>query len=67
MSDDKLKAMIDLVEDCVQKNQIELLAKILAKLQWEYIEVCELATDGDYQVTWSHQAVLDYLTYHQKY
>lgn len=67
MPEDKLRAMIDVVEDCVHKGKIELLAQILLKLQTEYREVCELSTDGDYQITWTHQEVLDYLTYNQKY
>ncbi len=67
MPEGNLKAMIDVVEDCVHKNKIELLAQILLQLQTEYREVCELSTDGDYQITWTHQEVLDYLTYNQKY
>jgi hypothetical protein len=67
MSTDREKAMLAVVEDCVKKNKLDLLSKILCDLQSEYHEVCRLSTDGAYEVTWSHKDVLDYLTYNQKY
>lgn len=65
--DEKLKAMLDVINDCIKKDQLEFLASIICKLQLEYTEVCELATDGEYQITWTHKQVLDHLTYNQKY
>ncbi|NDB57191.1 hypothetical protein EB001_01885 [bacterium] len=67
MQEDKFELMLAVVEDCVKKNQLEFLANILCKLQKEYREICELSTDGHYQITWTHQQVLDHLTYNQKY
>jgi hypothetical protein len=67
MSTDREKAMLSVVEDCVKQNKLDLLAKILYQMQSEYHEVCKLSTDGEYEVTWSHKDVLDYLTYNQKY
>ena len=67
MSTDREKAMLAVIEDCVRQNKLDILAKILYQLQAEYYEVCKLATDGEFEVTWSHKDVLDYLTYHQKY
>jgi hypothetical protein len=68
MNNDKheIQTMLAIVEDCVKNNKLEFLASVLFKLQREYKEVCELSTDGDYQVTWTHQQVLDYLTYQHK-
>lgn len=62
-----ITAMLAVITDCIQKNKLELLASIICKLQREYTEICELATDGEYQPTWSHKHVLDYITYYQRY
>jgi hypothetical protein len=59
--------MLAVIEDCIKKDQLEFLAHIICKIQKEYQEVCELASDGEYQVSWTHRQVLDYLTYQQKY
>jgi len=61
-----ITAMLAVVEDCVQKNKLEFLANVICKLQAEYQEVCQLSTDGEYQLTWTHKQVLDYLTYKPK-
>jgi hypothetical protein len=66
MQDRDIKEMIQLINECVKKDKIDFLAAIICKIQKEYQEICELSTDGDYQVTWTHQQVLDYLTYQHK-
>lgn len=55
--------MLAVIEDCIKKDKLEFLAHIICKLQLEYEELCELATDGEYQVTWTHKQVLDHITY----
>lgn len=62
-----IAAMLVVIEDCIKKDKLEFLANVICKLQKEYQEVCELSTDGEYQITWTHKQVLDYLTYQQGY
>ena len=62
----KLKETIALIEDCVHNNKIEFLAKLIIKLESEYIDIARLATDDNYQSNWTHLQVLDYLTYEQR-
>jgi hypothetical protein len=65
MSENQLEflQMLKIVEECVKNNKTEFLAKLICKLQNEYQEVCTLSTDGEYQTSWTHTMVLDYLTY----
>lgn len=51
------------VDECIVQNKSELLTNLLFKLGSEYIELAQLATDGAYNEQWTHQKVLDYLTY----
>lgn len=63
MQDKEIQEMVIVINECIKNNKIEFLANIICKLQNEYKEVCELSTDGEFQPTWTHQQVLDYLTY----
>ena len=56
------KTVQRMVDECVKKKQTEFLAKLILKLQKDYIEVAALASDGQYQETWTHKKLLDYLT-----
>ena len=55
-------AVLKMVEECIKKKEIKFLAKLILKLQKDYIEIAALASDGQYQETWSHKKLLDYLT-----
>jgi len=65
-NNDDILEMTQLINECVKNDQVEFFAGIVCKLQREYKEVCELSTDGDFQATWTHQQVLDYLTYQNR-
>lgn len=65
-NNDDILEMTQLINECVKNDQVEFFAGIVCKLQREYKEVCELSTDGDFQSTWTHQQVLDYLTYQNR-
>ena len=65
-NNDDILEMTQLINECVKNYQVEFFAGIVCKLQREYKEVCELSTDGDFQSTWTHQQVLDYLTYQNR-
>ena len=58
-----LEVVTKMIQDVVEKNKLEGLAKLLVALQSEYIEVCILATDGKFDPdSWSHKRVLNFLT-----
>jgi len=61
-----LQDTINLIEECMHSNKIEFLAKLIIKLESEYIEIARIATDDNYQPDWTHTKVLDYLTYEQR-
>ena len=60
------KMALSLIEDCIHKNKLEFLAELIVRLEKEYIEIARLSTDDNYQESWTHKEVLDYLTYEQK-
>lgn len=59
----RLDAITKLVTDCVISHNEVILAQLIAKLEQEYVELAELSTDGAYNRNWTHEEVLDYLTY----
>jgi hypothetical protein len=66
MQDKEIKEMVVVINECIKNNKIEFLANVICKLQREYREICELSTDGEFQLSWTHEQVLDYLTYQNK-
>jgi hypothetical protein len=52
-----------LVSDCIIAHQEAIIVKIIAQLEEEYEEIAALATMGEYQKNWTHDQVLDYITY----
>ncbi|NBP01311.1 MAG: hypothetical protein EBU90_14440 [Proteobacteria bacterium] len=59
----KLEAIRKLVHDCYISNNGNMLAELIFKLEHDYVELAELSTDGAYNRNWTHEEVLDYLTY----
>ena len=58
-----LNKVVKMILHMVEKDRTSTLAQILINLQAEYIEVCTLATDGEFDPdSWSHKHVLDFLT-----
>lgn len=62
----KLQEIIQLVDECIVQGKVEFIAKLIMKLQEDYVEVSTLSTDGNYNEQWTHQQVLDYLTYESR-
>ena len=54
----------ELVHECVLTHNEIILIELIYRLEKEYVELSELATLGEYKRTWSHQDVLNYMTYH---
>lgn len=55
-----------MVDECIVQGKVEFIAKLIMKLQEDYVEVSTLSTDGNYNEQWTHQQVLDYLTYESR-
>lgn len=54
----------DLVEQCIMTHNEEVLVNLIYYLEKEYIEVARLASYDAYSASWTHEDVLNYLTYH---
>jgi flagellar biosynthesis/type III secretory pathway ATPase len=57
------KSIEKLVNDCVLAHQEAIIVQLIYRLEKEYKEVAMLASLGEYQETWTHQKLLDYVTY----
>ena len=57
------EALKALVEEAIRLHKIDFLVTLINKLQNEYIDIAKLATDGQYQISWTHKQVLDFITY----
>ena len=57
------KSIEKLVNDCVLAHQEAIIVQLIQRLEKEYKEVAMLASLGEYQETWTHQKLLDYVTY----
>ena len=57
------KAIEKLVYDCQIAHQEAIIVQLIYRLEKEYKELAMLASLGEYQDTWTHQKLLDYVTY----
>lgn len=61
--EERLEAIQKLVNDCFVSHNDVILAQLIFKLEHNYVELAELSTDGAYNRNWTHEEILDYLTY----
>lgn len=52
-----------LVYEAIATHNEIIIIQLIKKLEEDYIEVCKLATMGEYSKGWTHRQVLDYITY----
>ena len=64
--DEEMRNMVEVIDHCILNDKKEFLASLIIKIQREYKEIAALSTDGEYQITWTHNDLLDYLTYQPK-
>lgn len=57
------KAIQILVSDCIMAHQESIIVKLIAELEQDYVELAKLSTMGEYKEDWTHQQVLNYITY----
>ncbi len=53
----------ELVTECVLTHNEEVLVELISRLESDYVDVCRLATFDAYKTDWTHQEVLDFITY----
>lgn len=58
-----IKYVRELVDECVKNDKLDFLSNIIHNLQRNYTELAELSTNGNYNSGWSHQKVLDFVTF----
>jgi len=68
MSDDSksgsnINTIRDLVHECIDTHNEEVLVQLIYRLEKDYIEIAKLASMGDYNAGWTHKEILDYMTY----
>lgn len=61
--DKKLADIKNLVIECIENNKVDFLSHLIFTLQKNYVELAELSTGGKYHEGWSHDKVLDFVTY----
>jgi len=44
-------------------HQEAIIVQLIYRLETEYREIASLASLGEYQETWTHKKLLDYVTY----
>ena len=61
--DEKVEALAVLIKTLSDQGRGSFIAKLLVKLQLEYVDLAMLATDGEYVAEeWTHNEVMDFLT-----
>tara|TARA_R110000868_G_scaffold315517_3_gene576401 strand:+ start:1925 stop:2116 length:192 start_codon:yes stop_codon:yes gene_type:complete len=52
-----------LVEECILTHNEIVLVELIVSLQNEYVDLSNLSTFGEYESNWTHQDVLNYVTF----
>jgi hypothetical protein len=59
---DRIDVIRDLISECLSTNNQEILVNLIYRLELEYNEIANLATLGEYNVSWGHLKTIDYIT-----
>ena len=54
----------DLVYECIATHNEVILIELIKRLESEYVDLAVLGTMGEYDYSWTHEDVLNYMTYH---
>lgn len=60
---DKYNDIEALVYECIASHNEMILVELINNLEKEYIELAKLSTFGEYESDWSHEDVLNYVTF----
>lgn len=61
---DKHEDIEALVYECIATHNEIILIELIRNLEKEYIDLASLSTFGEYKTHWSHNDVMNYVTYH---
>lgn len=61
--DSREQAIETLVLDCIVAHQERIIVKLIAELESNYMELAKLSSMGEYQPSWTHKQLLDFITY----
>lgn len=53
----------NLVIECIATHNEEILIELIYRLQKEYIDIANLSSYGEYKPYWTHDQLLNYITY----
>lgn len=59
----KQESIEKLVADCYIAHQETIIVELIARLQEEYTELAKIITAGEYDEKWTHNQLLDFITY----
>jgi hypothetical protein len=57
------QAIENLVLDSIVAHQESIIVKLITELESNYIELAKLSSMGEYQSSWTHKQLLDFITY----
>lgn len=58
----RIDILRELIQDCIITHNEEVLVNLIYNLENEYKEVAKLSTLGEYNDSWTHEQVLNYIT-----
>lgn len=64
MHDDSRADSEELVYECIATHNEMVLVQLIDTLRREYDDLAKLSTFGEYKTSWTHEDVLNYVTYH---
>ena len=64
MHDDSRADSEELVYECIATHNEMVLVQLIDTLRREYDDLAKLSTFGEYKTRWTHEDVLNYVTYH---
>lgn len=60
---ERMVNITDLVFECIATHNELILVELITRLEAEYVEIAKLSTLGKYKTGWTHEEVLNYITY----
>lgn len=51
-----------ILQNLISSGKSEFVARVVIRLQLDYIELARLTTDDQYDVKWTHTKLMDFLT-----
>lgn len=53
----------NLVNECILTHNEAILVELIYRLEKEYVDIAKLATMGEYKGGWTHEEVMNYITF----